>query len=495
MSALLAQFEREPRSILNAAPPYVDGKGSEEPRFSREAVENGKAIAERDQERSRLCMNLQGRRKCLGARAGSRSEIQGNDLPEALVDQGAAGLVRKLEDLERQGLKHASLSTQPWSDDYWGDYKGIVGARYTDARFPGAHPELAAAYDWRSNRQFVLHHPAERIARDGTDEEVNLLSPSEKYELLIGDQSFSMTEKMWKRGERYYESDGKVDLWMGICHGWAPAALMLPRPSKMIRMKSADGAHELKFYPSDLKALGDLLWAESEFDSRFMGGRCSEAHPRTDENGRILRQECFDTNPGAWHLAVTNQIGIAHRGLIMDASYDERIWNQPILGYTYHYFNPQSMQHVHSLNEARVSIDDFTRDKFKHYRSSKTKNVVGIMMDLTYVAESQPSHAHEDSSDHDHLRTIRYLYDLELDSEGNIIGGEWYMNQHPDFLWVPAPGVHAVSDYENLATGNWDLSGVLPTSWQSAARKASDDGLPLGKIIEAMISKSSSSMR
>jgi hypothetical protein len=177
----------------------------------------------------------------------------------------------------------------------------------------------------------------------------------------------------------------------------------------------------------------------------------------------------------------------------MDASYDERIWNQPVVGYTYHYFNPQSMKQVHALEDAKMSISDFSHDKFKRYRSKNARYVVGIMMDLTYVAETRPSHSHEDSPDRDHLRTIRYVYDLELDASENIIGGEWYMNQHPDFLWVPTPGAHAVSDYERLATESWDMNGILPASWQSAAREASADGIPLAKLVEAMIKKAASS--
>jgi hypothetical protein len=257
-------------------------------------------------------------------------------------------------------------------------------------------------------------------------------------------------------------------------------------------LQSADGAHVLRFYPSDIKALADLLWAEGEFNSRFIGGRCHDVNPKTDENGRILRQQCFDTNPGTWHLAVANQIGISRRSLIMDAAYDYRIWNQPVLGYAYHYFNPQSMKYVHNLADARVPMSEFSNDKFRRYRSAKTKAVVGIIMDLTYVASTRPSHAHEDSPEQDHLRTIRYLYDLELDSEGKIIGGEWYMNQHPDFLWVPEPSAQPQSEYESQASGTWNATAILPVSWQSAARNASEDGQPLTKIVEALVSKASS---
>ena len=46
----------------------------------------------------------------------------------------------------------------------------------------------------------------------------------------------------------------------------------------------------------------------------------------------------------------------------------------------------------------------------------------------------------------------RYLYTLELDSTGKIIGGEWHQNAHPDFLWLAPPGTRAVATGE--PTGN-----------------------------------------
>ena len=36
----------------------------------------------------------------------------------------------------------------------------------------------------------------------------------------------------------------------------------------------------------------------------------------------------------------------------------------------------------------------------------------------------------------DDMYTVTYWYDLELDAQNNIIGGEWLSNYHPDFLWT-----------------------------------------------------------
>ena len=66
-----------------------------------------------------------------GFGAATREVIQGNDRPEALVDGGSI-FSRTLEAMERAGLRAARLDSQPWSDDYWPMYKGMLGARYSD---------------------------------------------------------------------------------------------------------------------------------------------------------------------------------------------------------------------------------------------------------------------------------------------------------------------------------------------------------------------------
>ena len=82
---------------------------------------------------------------------------------------------------------------------------------------------------------------------------------------------------------------------------------------------------------------------------------------------------------------------------------------------------------------------------------------------------------------------MQYLYDLELDAEGTIIGGEWLHQAHPDFLWTPPPQSRALTDADRQASGAWSIPGPLPQSWQSAARLASMNQQPLAKIVEALI--------
>ena len=52
----------------------------------------------------------------------------------------------------------------------------------------------------------------------------HLLSPAEKYDLLVGDANYGLTKQMWNAGKGYHDRYGSVESWMGYCHGWAPAA-------------------------------------------------------------------------------------------------------------------------------------------------------------------------------------------------------------------------------------------------------------------------------
>ncbi len=261
---------------------------------------------------------------------------------------------------------------------------------------------------------------------------------------------------------------------------------MLPTPKKAVTVKAADGKTDIRFFPSDIKALASSLWAEAAPQSRFVGGRCNEKNPAMDENGRVTDEECFNTNPATWHLAIVNQLGVSKRGFVMDATFDYEVWNQPVYSYTYSYFNPQTLKASHEIANAMVPVGEFSVDKFKKYRSEKARKVVGISMDVTYVVEAPPYHE-AIADEAANLRTVSYEYDLELDDQGMIVGGEWYTNQHPDFLWTPPKGAIAATAFEASAKGAWNTAGPASETWKKAGMSAAQTGAPLARIVEELI--------
>lgn len=478
----LDAFDRNPAQEMGRLPAKRDDKGELVAHpftaFSPRDLHNGDFVLQRDTVRKSFSTVVDGVYISLEDSVPGKSPIEAGDRPENLVeslrfvDLGA---------MEEAGLRQAALaeSSQPWSDDYWPFYLGCLGRRYADPGFPGSS-------SWLKNRDYIRAHPAQEIWRDGAAA-IDLLSPAEKYDLLVGDNVGSLTDAMWAEGESYYNATGKVERWMGICHGWAPASYMMPRPTHAVTVQAANGT-QVRFYPADIKALASLLWASANTIVRFIGGRSDDKNPATDANGRVISPKAFDTNPGTWHLAVVNQLGAAGRSFVMDSTYDYEVWNQPVAGYQYRYFNPQTMKLANTVGEATVTRDQYTRDRFTQYRGRDTASYVGIIMQVRYMVETTPVHRDTDGPSDDAAYTVIYKYDLELNTANRIIGGEWFTGKsHPDFLWTPPPNARAISPAEPMATGTWDTGEALPRSWRSAGVSAARDGMPLAKIVEALI--------
>jgi len=477
----LEAFDRTPAAVRDRLPPKRTPGGVEIvgglTAFAPAAIASGGYVLQRDGVRARVHASDGGGVVTVADLARGKAPIKAHDRAEDVVD-----VLRydRPAEMDAQNLAAAALTETPWSDNYWPVYLGVLGNRYADTAFPGSDT-------WKENHDYVVARPASAIVATGAAAALDALAPAEKYDLLVGDRAGTLTAAMWAQGQGILDAHGKVETWMGICHGWSPASYMLGRPRRAVAVVSPDGAVGFRFFPSDIKALASLLWASSAPAVRFIGTRCDDKDPARDENGRTLSDACFDTNPGTWHLAVVNQIGVARRAFVMDATYDYQVWNQPICGYEYHYFNPQQMTFAPTLAEALVPRADFTRDRFTRHRSAGYAAVAGVAMRVRYVAETRPSHAETDDPGRDRLVLVDYFYDLELDRDGRIVGGEWYVNRHPDFLFSPARGERAVSPADAFATGAWGAGRGVPASWQGAAVRASAVGMPLARVVERLI--------
>jgi hypothetical protein len=477
----LDEFAENPKAASANPPPKRDASGTliAQPKtaFSASDLADGHFALHRDSLRKSFHTVVDGVMISLENCTPGKAPIESIDRPENLVDR----LVHtKLSTMDKE-LRQSALAVSPWSDDYWALYLGCLGKRYSDPSFPGSS-------SWEENHAYVRENPVLQIVASGNTRAIDQLSPSEKYDLLTGDTAGTLTNGMWDEGKWYFDRYGEVETWMGICHGWAPASYMLPRPSKEVIVLAADGRTRVRFYPADLKALASLLWANANTVSRLIGGRCNDKNPATDENGRVTSSKVFDTNPGTWHMSIVNQLGVTKRSFVMDATYDYEVWNQPICKYEYKYFNPQTMKVAQTLKSATVTKERFTRDRFRKYRSAKAASFVGILMEVSYVVETSAAPRTSDGPGDDNINTVLYKYDLELDASGRIIGGEWYTGKaHPDFLWTPPPEARAISAAEQFATGEWAADCALPESWRRAARRAAGSNMPLAKIVEALI--------
>ena len=87
------------------------------------------------------------------------------------------------------------------------------------------------------------------------------------------------------------------------------------------------------------------------------------------------------------------------------------------------------------------------------------------------------------------IETVYYYYDLELDKNFQIFGGEWYNRDHPDFLWTPHYSTSALtsSDFYLLSRPDWDGKEALPEDIRNLAIYAARKGSPLAYIVNSLI--------
>jgi hypothetical protein len=462
----------------------------------------------------------------------------------------------KARDGELLGLARAQSREAPWSGSYWPDINGGIASHYRD------HTVLG------SQLWFVLRYGAAKIrltrdfdaVRNGfgsfTQEELDQrLSPSEKYDLLLGNGQFEFTRAIladieFRAGHlkkskmndgteradmeqfegvnnnehfldvqssyarfdddvlyRYWKRrPDSISYWFGICDGWSPASIYLPRPVRPVTVTGRLG-HRITFFPDDLKALGSYLFARTNNDHmntmnyRFAGRPCAEwGDPVVDREGYVKDFRCNDVDAGLFHLALLNRIGLDRMGFMIDIDNNHKINNHPVGSYELRYFNLANGREG-SL-EASVVPRIAVEDGFARRRHPQAVALVGVKARVTYRYYQWTENNRDltfDSPGLDRVRSEEYTYDLELDREGAVLGGEWgnrydedveesvlYAKQ-PDFLWMAAPDALPYSE-QSLYTiagktrdssnprpfGNtdwsWDGRGPLPEDWLAAAR-------------------------
>jgi hypothetical protein len=389
--------------------------------------------------------------------------------------------VTNIYDIKENDNDTNSLKPTYWTAYWWSTFNGNLGARL-------GLRDYIILFHWQEKYQYIKDNPISSFIKRDL---VRKLSPSEKYDLLVGDPNLSLTRAMWKKGEDSMNNHGQIFYWDGLCDGLAVASVTLPRPKKAVTLYSKDGRLPIIFYPEDIKALGSLLYANSRPPYRMIGSRCDNRLPQIDENGRFIARECFNVNPGAFHLSLVNQIGLAKRAFVMDSVSSNEVWNYPIVGYKFKYFNPESLEEVEKMENAIIPYADFTKDKFSRYRSKKVAKVIGIQADVTFLKDRRPLFKDVENDKHNEPGLVIYRYDLELDKKGKIIGGEWYHGHHPDFLWVTEKEIKAKGPYDDELRGTWNPEKeLIPDSWTTVALKSSTTGEVVAPIVETLFNLS-----
>jgi hypothetical protein len=374
-------------------------------------------------------------------------DMQPNDRPEAYFKQ-----IPFETDITKLPLEKM-LTNKPWSGYYWAIRYGILSARYND------EPEQNSIFkiDEHGNQQFYTWkesitrflQPADYNNANNRKEDMtkyhSFLSASEKYDRLLSDPRFTLTNKMKERGNTVLKTpEGDIDTWMGICHGWAIASYIEPKPIRPVTLTNSEGI-SITFNNHDIMALASLYWANARYVSNFTGYRCRVADmdkiPTDPDTGLWLDYSCFGLNPATFHIIFTNQIGINDKPFIFEPKVDKEIWNHPVSGYNYIYYHPATRV-IGSLDESIISIEDAEKVTdvpfLKFALSQKTPTTqffVAVKMTVFYIVENMPTTNNTPEAELE--QEVEYLYLLELDKDMKIVGGEWRFNSHPNYIYGP----------------------------------------------------------
>ncbi len=140
-----------------------------------------------------------------------------------------------------------------------------------------------------------------------------------------------------KDGSTCAKRDGQtsgrcIPTWWGICHAWAPLAVMHAEPKYPVTHNG------VTFAVQDIKALMTL--AHNSTNTKFVSLRCNQnlegdSEIVFDNYGRPIAGSaaCIDTNAGTMHLLLANFLGVQKQSFVEDRTFDDEVWNQPLRGY------------------------------------------------------------------------------------------------------------------------------------------------------------------
>lgn len=317
--------------------------------------------------------------------------------------------------------KSGAAEQSPWAGNYWPTYRDNINYRWDGDNSDSPAKKYEKAFgrtdlEERISEQYGI----ESTLKYGFD-------PCEDDT----DCDVEMTEACAKRTGA--DSGYCLPTWWGICHAWAPAAILAEEPVNPVTHNG------VTFKVNDLKALVSLSYTAG-LSVDFISLRCNKNDEKDeityDENGIPVAadKECADTNAGTFHVAVTNLLGLQGRSFVEDRTFDAEVWNQPVRSF-------EVTKSAYITAYGANKLIGMTDSSYTYQFNDNATMFRHVKMKLKYITESAQSTDGNLSGKIDfYTRTDYYEYVLELNLDGHIIGGEWVgssKKDHPDFLWVP----------------------------------------------------------
>uniref|UniRef100_K3X2H2 Elicitor-like transglutaminase n=1 Tax=Globisporangium ultimum (strain ATCC 200006 / CBS 805.95 / DAOM BR144) TaxID=431595 RepID=K3X2H2_GLOUD len=288
----------------------------------------------------------------------------------------------------------------PWPGSYWPSYRDGIN------------------YRWKSDEA----SPAEKYARgfsrdvqeikDAISSTTGILANSDSQPCRTDADCAGLNDGSLC-GIREGQTRGYcIPSWYGICHAWAPAALLEPEPLCSVTRKG------VTFHPMDIKALVSKIYDNTGIGTVFtgVGFDGSNSPGERDIYGRYLDATRRDIGAGLFHIALTNAMGRFKDAIVMDVDNTNQVWNMPIRSYEVTKMELVDVA-VGSQKEFGVTTYPFNAQaKYLVYTTTNIKWVEEAYEDGPLVSTGRVE---------SYTKSKDYTYFLELDKKYNIIGGEW----------------------------------------------------------------------
>ncbi len=319
-----------------------------------------------------------------------------------------------------------------WSDTYWPANKGGIAYRWNNEPNP---------------QNFTYRRYTKAELQRMPLVELEKLSPAEKYDIFMGRYDYPLTRRVLA------ENSPRDLWWTGICHGWAPAAVNHIEPARQ-DLRNADGI-VVPFGSTDVKGLLSYYYAKvHQTSQRFqIGKRCKAAGKVPGEGSsrdRVTTMPmaiiansgaCADVNPGAFHLALTNMVGLNDMGFVVEVDRFRDVWNQPMGQYSTQVLSERPARGRGGLARILTVRTRMTYGEELNLLEPSQRGDEGGFLSMDHVTGTPANTTlYKD-----------YEYTLELNGRGEIIGGTWLTTTRPDFIWAKAAATRFIDGGYGLA--------------------------------------------
>ncbi len=153
---------------------------------------------------------------------------------------------------------------------------------------------------------------------------------------------------------------------------------------------------------------------------------------------------CNDTNAGAFHLVLTNMMGIQQKSFGVDVTRDTEVWNQAAADYSSRVMKTFTGNQISAGAALGTDKELLIETRFRYTTEdgpgwNRFGDNVHLQKHHVSAGDVVPGiDANRDGDTNDEGDTPAYkayIYRIELDVSGNIIGGSWVSKERPDFLW------------------------------------------------------------